>query len=73
MECSAAEWRSLVGELVILNSFGIVRIQGVEGDRLLVGEPGATTAIPLAVVRSVQTLRDSPAARPDLVGDSWLR
>lgn len=71
MERAVAEWRSLVGELVILNSFGIVRIQGVEGDRLLVGEPGATTAIPLAVIRTVQTLRESPASQPDLVGNGW--
>ncbi len=56
----ATYWAELVGKVVILNSFGIVRIQGVAGDRLLLGEAGATTAIPLAVVRSVQALDGAP-------------
>jgi len=48
------DWNSLIGRWVILNSFGLVHIAGVQGDRLLIGEGAEQTSIPLAIIHSVR-------------------
>jgi hypothetical protein len=50
-------WDSLVGRWVVLNSFGLAFLAAVDGDRLILGEGAAQTAIPMAIVRSVRPLR----------------
>jgi len=59
-----SDWQDWIGKVVILNGFGIVRILAAEGDRLLVGEPASPTAIPLAVVHSVEPADRVPPERP---------
>lgn len=53
MQSNSVDWQALVGQCVLLNTFGIARIVGVTEEQLLTGEGPDRGVIPLAAIRSV--------------------